>query len=514
MPVQNPFSLQLSDLTFDGNITEWAGVTLGDPSNYGTSPGAVEVIGVNAYVTNTVTVDIAASQTIAVTNAGTFAVQDATSEGYLATLAGTVSGGAVTVTGSISASNPSVGTTGVAAPGSATEIGIIDGSGNLQGVSASNPLPVTDSTAETSLGYIVTNTNVLTNLTINTPGLAVQVQDNSSNPLFIVGNPGYIQGEVEVTVAASQTIAVTNAGTFAVQAVGTLTHDNAAPSTKNIGVLPAIANASAPTYTEGDQVLVSTDLAGNTRIVIPSAQITTLTPPTAAAIAAAIVSNPPEIEVTVAASQTIAVTNAGTFAVQAAITAASGSIASGAIASGAIAAGAAAAGAFADGSIYVRSNAASTFPVTASIASAQTLATVTTVAAVTAITDALPAGTNTLGSVSLVPATSGGLTAWDIFGNTLTDSSQEVKSSPGQFYGYTFFNPNAVTVYLMIYSASETCGSATNRVLCMGIPAGAGANIQFSDGIACATTIYAAISTAVNSAAAPATQCVGTLYYY
>ena len=140
MPVQNPFSLQLSDLTFDGNITEWAGVTLGDPSNYGTSPGAVEVIGVNAYVTNTVTVDIAASQTIAVTNAGVFAVQDATSEGYLATLAGTVSGGAVTVTGSISASNPSVGTTGVAAPGSATEIGIIDGSGNLQGVSASNPL--------------------------------------------------------------------------------------------------------------------------------------------------------------------------------------------------------------------------------------------------------------------------------------------------------------------------------------------------------------------------------------
>ena len=117
------------------------------------------------------------------------------------------------------------------------------------------------------------------------------------------------------------------------------------------------------------------------------------------------------------------------------------------------------------------------------------------------------------GSINLIPATSGGVSAWDIFGNTLTDSSQEVKSSPGQFYGYTFFNPNAVTVYLMVYSASETCGSATNRVLCMGIPAGAGANIQFSDGIACATTIYAAISTAVNSAAAPVTQCVGTLYY-
>ena len=116
-------------------------------------------------------------------------------------------------------------------------------------------------------------------------------------------------------------------------------------------------------------------------------------------------------------------------------------------------------------------------------------------------------------TTSSVPVTSGGLTAWDIFGNTLTDSSQEVKSSPGQFYGYNFFNPNSVPVYLMIYSASETCGSATNRVLCMGIPAGAGANIEFDLGIACATTIYAAISTAVNSAAAPSTQCVGTLYY-
>ena len=36
------------------NITQWASTTLGAPSNYGTSPGAVEVIGVNAFVTNIV----------------------------------------------------------------------------------------------------------------------------------------------------------------------------------------------------------------------------------------------------------------------------------------------------------------------------------------------------------------------------------------------------------------------------------------------------------------------------
>jgi hypothetical protein len=38
------------------NLTTAAGTAIGAPSNYGTSPGAVEVIGVNAFVTNTVTV--------------------------------------------------------------------------------------------------------------------------------------------------------------------------------------------------------------------------------------------------------------------------------------------------------------------------------------------------------------------------------------------------------------------------------------------------------------------------
>lgn len=48
-----------------------------------------------------------------------------------------------------------------------------------------------------------------------------------------------------------------------------------------------------------------------------------------------------------------------------------------------------------------------TLPVTASLAAAQTLATVTTVAAVTAITNALPAGTNTIGTVSLTDISAG-----------------------------------------------------------------------------------------------------------
>lgn len=42
--------------TQDVNVKNWAGVALGAPSAYGTSPGAVTVPGVNAFVTNTVTV--------------------------------------------------------------------------------------------------------------------------------------------------------------------------------------------------------------------------------------------------------------------------------------------------------------------------------------------------------------------------------------------------------------------------------------------------------------------------
>jgi hypothetical protein len=49
---------------------------------------------------------------------------------------------------------------------------------------------------------------------------------------------------------------------------GTLTNNNAAPSTTNIGVLPLIANVAPPSWTEGNTVLGSADLAGATRVTI------------------------------------------------------------------------------------------------------------------------------------------------------------------------------------------------------------------------------------------------------
>ena len=48
---------------------------------------------------------------------------------------------------------------------------------------------------------------------------------------------------------------------------GGLTNNNAVPAANNIGALTAIANAAAPSFTEGDMVLMSSDLAGNHRII-------------------------------------------------------------------------------------------------------------------------------------------------------------------------------------------------------------------------------------------------------
>ena len=105
------------------------------------------------------------------------------------------------ISGTILASNPSVGLTGAhTAPTSATEIGVIDGSGNLQGASATNPVR------------------------IDPTGTTVQPVD------------------------------------------GALTHNNAAPAGTNIGALVAVASVAAPTYTAGDQVLLSTDTAGALRV--------------------------------------------------------------------------------------------------------------------------------------------------------------------------------------------------------------------------------------------------------
>jgi hypothetical protein len=78
-------------------------------------------------------------------------------------------------------------------------------------------------------------------------------QINGVTPLMGNGVTG--TGSLRVTVASDNT---------AIPVIGTKTHNAAVPSTQ-LGVIPAVANAAAPTFTETYQTALSVDLAGNLR---------------------------------------------------------------------------------------------------------------------------------------------------------------------------------------------------------------------------------------------------------
>lgn len=92
------------------------------------------------------------------------------------------------VTGSAAGNNSSVGPTGSTAPASATEIGIIDSGGDLQGVSSSNPVPVTGSVASSpNVNGSANSTTVSTVATITKPANAVGfiLQNDASSTDYI-----------------------------------------------------------------------------------------------------------------------------------------------------------------------------------------------------------------------------------------------------------------------------------------------------------------------------------------
>lgn len=125
--------------------------------------------------------------------------------------------------GAAGGTNPSVGTTGTTAPTSATEIGFIDNSGNLEAVSASNPLPV----SATFLGDVSEN--------------LAQVNGQPVN----VGTGAAGTGTQRVAVSSDSTLAsvgsITNALPAGTNIIGKVDIDQTTPGTTN-GV---VVNSSA-----------------------------------------------------------------------------------------------------------------------------------------------------------------------------------------------------------------------------------------------------------------------------
>ena len=127
-------------------------------------------------------------------------------------------------------------------------------------------------------------------VTINnsTGAAAVNIQDGGNtitvdgavtNTVLSVVGGGTEAVAQRVTIASDSTgllsvddnggaLTVDNGGTFAVQAVGTKTNNNAAPGATNVGTLQGVANAAAPTWTETYLVAESMDLSGNQRVTL------------------------------------------------------------------------------------------------------------------------------------------------------------------------------------------------------------------------------------------------------
>lgn len=113
---------------------------------------------------------------------------------------------------------------------------------------------------------------------------------------------------------------------------------------------------------------------------------------------------------------------------------------------------------------------------------------------------AIPAGTNDIGNVGLAPRTSGGLTISRVISAASTNATS-AKASAGQVFGWYLSNINAAVRYLKLYNkaSAPTVGTDT-PVMTIAIPgnaAGAGATVEFTNGIAFATGIAYALTTGV-----------------
>ncbi len=119
-------------------------------------------------------------------------------------------------------------------------------------------------------------------------------------------------------------------------------------------------------------------------------------------------------------------------------------------------------------------------------------------------------------AVNLAAATSGGWTPSKTISAASTNATS-VKASAGQVGGWYLSNVNAAARFLKLYNkaSAPTVGTDT-PVMTILIPAGAAANVEFTQGIAFATGIAFALTTGVadsDTGAVAASEIVVNLLY-
>jgi hypothetical protein len=115
---------------------------------------------------------------------------------------------------------------------------------------------------------------------------------------------------------------------------------------------------------------------------------------------------------------------------------------------------------------------------------------------------ALPAGTNTLGNVGLVPQTTGGYSTFHLV-SAATTNATNIKASAGQVFGWYVYNSNAAARKLVFHNSAGTPTAGAGVFFAIVLPPGSAANVFNDTGIAFGTGI--AISTVTGLTDADAT---------
>ncbi|WP_437587186.1 hypothetical protein [Sorangium sp. So ce1000] len=98
------------------------------------------------------------------------------------------------------------------------------------------------------------------------------------------------------------------------------------------------------------------------------------------------------------------------------------------------------------------------------------------------LVEPLPAGGNTIGAVSVKPATAGGLSVYRYIG--LNSTGQNVKSSPGQVFGWHLSNSGASGVFVKLYNMGTAPQIGTSTpVATLYVPAGQAISAGHTNGI-------------------------------
>ncbi len=117
---------------------------------------------------------------------------------------------------------------------------------------------------------------------------------------------------------------------------------------------------------------------------------------------------------------------------------------------------------------------------------------------------AIPTGANTIGAVNVRPATAGGLLNHRNLNTGITGDL--IKGSAGQVFGWYVYNNATAVRFLKIYNKATAPLSTDTPVMTIPIPREAGANVEFTNGIAFALGIgvRATVLVADADATAPA----------